>query len=212
MNFLAHLKLSGKHNNIMLGNFIADHIKGNKINYLPSDVIEGIILHRKIDFYTDTHSEVIKSKKRLYNKYHKYSGIIIDIYYDHFLAKNWNKYSNISLNLFTYYSYTILLKNYTLLPKKTKEILPKLIINNWLSSYKNFSGLIKTFDLINKRTKFKIDFNNIIDDLILDYDKYEQEFNTFFPEISNYIEIELNKLYPKTPKKNIIYQNKKISK
>jgi len=196
----------------MLGNFIADHIKGNKINYLPSDVIEGIILHRKIDFYTDTHSEVIKSKKRLYNKYHKYSGIIIDIYYDHFLAKNWNKYSNISLNLFTYYSYTILLKNYTLLPKKTKEILPKLIINNWLSSYKNFSGLIKTFDLINKRTKFKIDFNNIIDDLILDYDKYEQEFNTFFPEISNYIEIELNKLYPKTPKKNIIYQNKKISK
>jgi len=210
MNFLAHLKLSGDHDNIMLGNFIADHIKGNKIYHLPQEVIDGIMLHRKIDFYTDNHPEFIKSRERLYEKYHKYAGVIMDVFYDHFLAKNWDDYSDLSLNSFTSYSYGVLLKNYLILPKRTKKILPILILNNWLSSYKDFSGLRKTFNVISKRASFKTNFNYVVDDLIVDYDKYEEEFKKFFPDISDFIETQLNILYPDTPSKNIIIKNKHL--
>lgn len=210
MNFLAHLKLSGEHDNIMLGNFIADHIKGNKIYHLPQEVIDGIMLHRKIDFYTDNHPEFIKSRERLYEKYHKYAGVIMDVFYDHFLAKNWDDYSDFSLNSFTSYSYGVLLKNYLILPKRTKKILPILILNNWLSSYKDFSGLRKTFNVISKRASFKTNFNYVVDDLIVDYDKYEEEFKNFFPDISDFIEKQLNILYPDTPSKNIIIKHKPL--
>ena len=210
MNFLAHLKLSGEHDNIMLGNFIADHIKGNKIYHLPQEVIDGIMLHRKIDFYTDNHPEFIKSRERLYEKYHKYAGVIMDVFYDHFLAKNWDNYSELSLNTFTSYTYGVLLKNYLILPKRTKKILPILILNNWLSSYKEFSGLRKTFNVISKRTAFKTNFNSVVDDLIVDYDKYEEEFNMFFPDIAEFVEIQLNILYPDTPEKNIIIKKQLI--
>jgi len=208
MNFLAHLKLSGDHDDIMLGNFIADHIKGNKIYHLPQSVIDGIMLHRKIDFYTDNHLEFIKSRERLYKKYHKYAGVIVDIYYDHFLAKNWDKYSYLSLNSFTAYSYGVLLKNYFLLPSRTKKILPIIVINNWLSSYKDFSGLKKTFKVIENRSSFKTDLSNVLDDLLLDYEKYETEFFKFFPDIISYVEKELDILFPNDIQKNIIMTKK----
>jgi acyl carrier protein phosphodiesterase len=168
------------------------------------------MLHRKIDFYTDNHPEFIKSRERLYEKYHKYAGVIMDVFYDHFLAKNWDKYSELSLNSFTSYSYGILLKNYLILPKRTKKILPILILNNWLSSYKDFSGLRKTFNVISKRTAFKTNFNSVVDDLIVDYDKYEEEFNIFFPDIAEFVEIQLNILYPDTTEKNIIIKKKQL--
>ncbi len=99
MNFLAHLYLSPDNTEIIIGNFIADHIVGNKFQQYSDAIQKGIMLHREIDTYTDAHAIVRRSKRRLNERYRHYNGVIIDIFYDHFLAVNWNTYSNIPLNI-----------------------------------------------------------------------------------------------------------------
>jgi len=105
MNFLAHIYLSGNNKNVTLGNFIADSIKGKKYQNFPKDIQTGILLHRAIDSYTDAHPVFKQSTKRLHKKYSHFSGVIVDIFYDHFLAKNWNDYSEIPLDTYTYNFY-----------------------------------------------------------------------------------------------------------
>jgi len=196
MNFLAHLKLSGDHEKIMLGNFIADHIRGNKIHHFSQEIKDGIILHRKIDYYTDHHPAFIQTRTRLHKKYHKYAGVIADIFYDHFLARNWDEYAEISLSHFTSYSYGILLRNYTLLPRKTKQLLPFIIMQNWLASYGKFDGLSRAFDMMARRAKNKSNMEFAVDDLKADYELYKADFERFFPDIAAFCEKELSILFP----------------
>ena len=108
MNFLAHIYLSGDTNEILIGNFIGDYVKGNDYLKYPTNIGKGILLHRKIDAFTDKHS-VTKSCKTFINpKYRKFSGIVIDIFYDHFLATNWEQYSSVPLKEFAIRKYNIL--------------------------------------------------------------------------------------------------------
>lgn len=206
MNFLAHLKLSGDHEYTLLGNFIADHITGNKIKHLPQGVIDGILLHRKIDNFTDHHPVFAESRARLHPKYHKYAGVIADVFYDHFLAKNWNDYSEFHISSFTSYCYGVLLRNYNLLPSKSKKILPFFIMQNWLSSYAKMEGLRRSFHMLARRAKFKSNMEYVVDDLIDDYELYESEFKLFFPEIADFCQKELDILFPadRMSKKNQI--------
>ncbi|MGB5463037.1 MAG: DUF479 domain-containing protein, partial [Aureibaculum sp.] len=98
MNYLAHIYLSGDDDYIKIGNFIADRVKGKEYLNYQTEIQYGILLHRQIDTFTDQHSIVKKSKLRLHERYSHYDGVIIDILYDHFLAKNWKIYSEIPLN------------------------------------------------------------------------------------------------------------------
>jgi acyl carrier protein phosphodiesterase len=120
MNFLAHIYLSFGNDEITLGNFIADSIRGNKHKHLPINVQKGIMLHRAIDTFTDAHPTVRKSTKRLHKNYSHYSGVIVDIFYDHFLAKNWEQYSDTPLDVFVEQFYDLLEENYTILPDGIK--------------------------------------------------------------------------------------------
>ncbi len=223
MNFLAHLKLSGDHEKIMLGNFIADHIRGNKIHHFPQEVIDGIMLHRKIDYYTDHHPAFIQTRTRLHKKYHKYAGVIADIFYDHFLARNWDEYAEISLSHFTSYSYGILLRNYTILPRKTKQLLPFIIMQNWLASYGKFDGLTRAFDMMARRAKNKSNMEFAVNDLQADYELYKADFERFFPDIAAFCENELAILFPgeewepknriiKTAKFDLIIKERELEK
>ena len=90
MNFLSHLYLAGDSEELIIGNFIADAVKGSAFNQFSPGIQKGIVLHRKIDTFTDSHPVVELSKQRLRERYKKYASVIIDIYYDHYLAKNWN--------------------------------------------------------------------------------------------------------------------------
>ena len=141
MNFLAHIYLSNENEHIKIGNFIADAIKGSNYNHLPEDIQKGIKLHREIDSFTDAHKIVRKSKRRLHERYNHYDGVIIDILYDHYLAKNWANYNQIPLKEYTQDFYTILTNNYELLPDKIKNLMPYMIQDDWLYNYSNLDGI-----------------------------------------------------------------------
>ena len=111
MNFLAHLYLSKNNKNILIGNFIADAVKGSDFKKFPEEIQAGILLHREIDNYTDTHLIVRNSKRRLNLHYRHYKGVIIDIFYDHFLAKNWHQYSETPLAVYAENVYGFLQEN-----------------------------------------------------------------------------------------------------
>ena len=194
MNFLAHIYLSGSNDQIRIGNFMADSIKGKKFQKYSKDIQKGIILHRAIDYYTDTHPVFIKSAHRLFETYGHYNGIIIDIFYDHFLAANWKDYCEIDLETYVINFYTLLKENYETLPPKVKNFLPYMIEDNWLLSYAEISGIEKVLNGMNHRTGGKSGMNNAIKELKLYYEEFEKEFRIFFEDVQVFCEEKLEEL------------------
>ena len=186
MNFLAHLYLSGDNEETIIGNFIADHVKGNRINKYSEGIIAGIKLHREIDAFTDNHPMFLSSKTRLQEKYKRYSGVIVDMFYDHFLSANWQDYIDEDITLFTNRMYKIVIKRFLILPPKTKIILPFMAKSNWLVAYGTFHGIDKALKGMSGRTAFDSGMENAILDLKQDYDKYRKEFQEFFPDITRF--------------------------
>ena len=186
MNFLAHIYLSFGDDEITLGNFIADSIRGNKYKHLPERVQKGIKLHRHIDTFTDAHPTVRKSTKRLHENYSHYSGIIVDIFYDHFLAKNWQNYSDIPLDTFVDNFYDLLENNYEILPDATRHMMPYMIADNWIFNYSKMEGISRVLDGMNRRTKNRSKMNFAILDLETYYVEFEKEFTIFFEELISF--------------------------
>jgi acyl carrier protein phosphodiesterase len=188
MNFLAHLYLSGDDNNLIIGNFIADMVKGNKINGYNPEITRGIMLHRQIDTFTDNHKIVKVSKERLRSKYRLYSGVIVDMYYDHFLAKNWTFYSGYSLPAYADKAYALLRKHHNILPARAQYILPFMTENNWLVNYANTESMSLYFGGMSRRTPFHSGMENAVEDLLEHYALFENEFLAFFPELMTFVE------------------------
>ena len=107
MNYLAHAFLSNNNPDLLVGNFIADHIKGNNFKGYSEHIQKGILLHRNIDTFTDNHPNFKLAKRVFYKGFEKHSGILIDIYFDYFLATNFTNYTPTSLNEFCINSYSI---------------------------------------------------------------------------------------------------------
>ena len=183
MNFLAHIYLSFDDDEITIGNFIADSIRGNKFDHLPQRVQQGILLHRHIDTYTDSHAIPKKSSKRLHKNYSHYSRVIVDIYYDHFLAKNWKQYSDVPLTIFVDRFYDLLEDNYAILPVGVKRMMPYMIADNWIYNYSKMEGIGRVLNGMNRRTRNRSKMNFAILDLEEHYDEFEAEFTAFFEEL-----------------------------
>lgn len=186
MNFLAHIYLSNNNTNIIIGNYIADHIKGNKLQEYPEEIQKGIQLHRAIDTYTDTHKTVRKSKRRLHERYGHYDGVIIDIFYDHFLAKNWDNYSAIPLEVYSKSIYNLLNENENILPERSIQFLRYMIEYDILYNYQSLEGIQKVLNGMNYRTKGKSQMNLAIEDLQLLNKELEEDFTTFFEDLRNF--------------------------
>jgi acyl carrier protein phosphodiesterase len=183
MNFLAHIYLSGNNDLIKIGNFMADGIRGNDYLSFPDDVKKGILLHRQIDTFTDSHLVYRKSKHRLHEKYGHYSGVIMDILYDHFLAKNWKNYSEEKLEDFVAKFYKSLESNTEILTEKTKSMMPYMIDQNWLTSYTTIAGIEKILFQMDYRTKHRANMQEAVVELQEFYFEFEQEFTLFFEEL-----------------------------
>ncbi|GGH43674.1 ACP phosphodiesterase [Mangrovimonas yunxiaonensis] len=195
MNFLAHIYLSGNNDLVTIGNFIADGIRGKKYVTYPKEVQIGILLHREIDTYTDAHPIVRQSTKRLHKNYSHYSSVIVDILYDHFLAKNWLQYSTIPLAIYVDRFYRLLEQHYELLPEKTQHMMPYMISGNWLLNYAHIEGIQNVLDGMNRRTNYVSGMDKATRELKMYYQEFEQEFTQFFNALKQhtqkkYLEIE----------------------
>jgi len=187
MNYLAHIYLSGEDDNLKIGNFIADSIKGKKYLTYPPKIQNGIILHRAIDTYTDSHPTVRKSVHRLFPEYSHYSAVIVDILYDHYLAANWMEFSEIPLDEYVNDFYQLLNDNLDNLPKRVQQFLPYMIKDNWLLSYASIDGIGKILYQMNMRTKNKSRMDLAVKELELHYELFETEFRSFFPELELHV-------------------------
>lgn len=188
MNFLAHIYLSGDNDLIKIGNFMADGIRGKHYEHLPADIQKGIVLHRAIDTFTDAHPVFRQSTKRLHEKYHHYAGVIVDVFYDHFLAKNWAKYSDEKLDAFVMRFYQSLLDNQDFLTEKTIGVMPYMIKYNWLWNYQFVEGIARILYQMDQRTKNNSKMQYSIDDLKESYADFENEFTVFFEDLRAFVQ------------------------
>ncbi|HZL10504.1 MAG TPA: ACP phosphodiesterase [Prolixibacteraceae bacterium] len=190
MNYLAHLYLSGDSEEIKLGNFIGDYVKGNKYLQYPEQVAFGIKLHRRIDFFTDQHADVKECMKLLRPGYGRYSGVVTDIFFDHFLAANWVEYSPVTLRQFSKHAHAVFLSDFWLLPVRVKQFLPFLIQHRRLESYANRNNLLQVLDIMSNRTSLPANSQWAIDVLYQEYDQFEALFRSFFAELIGYVELD----------------------
>lgn len=187
MNFLAHLFLSRENESLLVGNFLADFVSNRDLFQFPEAVVEGVLLHRKIDTYTDNHPAVRRGVRRLHARHRKYAPVIIDVYYDYFLSKNWTLYNEQPLSVFAKSSYEILLRHLPIMPELLQKRLKNMVRDNWLMSYSHFDGLKKTFGFMKKRVSKPDLLTGAVESLRLYEAQMDEEFKTFFPEVINYV-------------------------
>lgn len=162
---------------------IADFINNKQVTIYSPAVQKGIYLHRLIDTYTDQHPIVRQGTERLRPTQGKYAPVVIDILFDHLLAVNWEKYSEMSLTEFAQQQYTLLEEHLEILPKKLQKNLPKMIRENWLEGYGTEKGIRYTLELMDERTKFPSSFVTAYDTLQEYFPLFEKEFNRFYPNL-----------------------------
>ena len=192
MNFLAHIYLSGENKAIQTGNFIADAVKGNQFTQFAPLVQKGIRLHRAIDSFTDQHPIVLKSTERLRESQKKYAPVVVDIFYDHFLAKNWQAYHKEDLYSYTQSFYEDIKKEVHL-PDKIQHLLPYMIRQNWLYNYQKISAIKQVFEGMSGRTSFPSNLLAAPEALEKYYEDFQEDFEAFFPEVVLFVENWLEK-------------------
>lgn len=187
MNFLAHIHLSGDDHELMVGNFIADGIRGYPIHVFSERIQSGIQLHRSIDDFTDHHPMWKQSKNRLFGKYGHYSAVLVDLFYDHFLAAKWNDYHSVELKDYVQNTYDILDQYHEVFPPKMKKLLPPMKQYNWLLNYGNFDGLQQVLNGMSYRAKFESKMEEAMVELKRHYVEFSREFREFYPELQSHV-------------------------
>lgn len=187
MNFLAHIYLSGDSKELLIGNFIGDYVKGKDYEKYPEGIKEGILLHRKIDYFTDNHPITRKAKALVRERYGLYSGIVVDIFYDHFLSVNWDFYCDMSLKTYVRSRYRMLDSGFSIFPVGVKTWFPYFIKSNWLETYTSFQGLIMVFKRMSFRTSLPDHSEYAVEQLQENYDIMNEYFSEFFKELQTYV-------------------------
>jgi acyl carrier protein phosphodiesterase len=187
MNYLAHLFLAEPTPEALIGNLLGDFRTGVALDCYPIAIRRGIETHLRIDAFTDGHGVVKASKQYFSPPLRRFAGIILDILYDHYLAKHWQTYSNVSLPDFSRHIYQLLSTHRELLPIKLQHALPDMIANDWLCSYVELAGLQYTLERTARRFKRSTPIAQGYDEILEHYDALEQGFQRFFPELVMYV-------------------------
>lgn len=187
MNFLAHLYLSGGDENLLIGNFIADTVKGNKYKAFSEGIIDGIKMHRAIDSFSDNNPVYLRSVHRLQPNYGKYSGVITDMFYDYFLSNNWNRFSDASLEKFRNETYRILNSRKNIMPEESQIILKYMMKGDWLYSYSTVQGIRSSLEGMSKRMKYYFPMDKAVAELENNPEPYNKDFLEFFPLLIKHV-------------------------
>lgn len=184
MNYLAHAYLSFGNEQLLVGNLLGDFVKGRKrFDKYPKSIQDGIVLHRHIDFYSDNHLVLKQSIKRLKPTQQRYASVVVDIFYDYFLANNWSMFSEQSLDDFAATTYTQLERNFEVMPERVSRIFKKMIEHNWLVGYQYEARIEYAFQRLAERVKNEHHLLNAINDLRQHKEELNNDFLKFFPDL-----------------------------
>jgi len=191
VNYLAHLFLSENTPEARIGNLIGDFAKSASLATYPAPMRRGIILHRKIDAYTDSHPIFQTSRQRISSVRRRYAGTLIDIFYDHFLAIHWSDFSPQNLPDFAQSIYSSLQTYQGILPESLKQIIPGMIKDDWLTSYRDLQGIQYALERVSRRIRHENDLASALDELESSYAALEADFLTFFPDLSTDVHLQI---------------------
>jgi acyl carrier protein phosphodiesterase len=191
MNLLAHFFLSEvavpaslpNSNGVLIGNFIADFVRGRHLEQYSPSVIQGIYLHRKIDDFTDHHALPKKSAERLKSQFGRYAPVVVDVLYDHLLAVEWQRFSEQPLESFAARVYAVLQQERHQLPERIQTFLPHMVQHNWLVNYGTQYGIERSLESLSRRAQYGGGFERAVESLNTHYTEYHREFIAFFPEL-----------------------------
>ena len=183
MNHLAHCFLSFENEELLLGNFIGDYVKGNDWAAYPPVVQQGILLHRTIDSFTDGHERVHQCTARIRPYAGKFSGPVVDILFDHLLALSWEKYSTASIAEFSANTYRQLENRSDQMPAVLATSLPKMVAGDFLQGYLYREGLEFVFSKFARRLPWPVDFGALLTFFFENLPEFRADFDVFFPEL-----------------------------
>ncbi len=186
MNYLAHAYLSYNDENILLGNMIADYVKGKKQFDFSEAIQKGIKLHRAIDEFTDSHKATQIIKKLFQPTYRLYASACVDVVYDYFLANDFLIFENDATLLnFSQTTYHLLQKNTSLFPEKFAKAFVYMQQQNWLYNYKTNDGMKKSFGGLMKRSKYIAEIETAFSIFLHHKNEIQESYDIFFPELKN---------------------------
>lgn len=191
MNYLAHCYLSFERDGLLVGNYLGDFVRNHEIPGYPAEIRKGIVLHRKIDSWTDEHKVFRKGTALLHKSMGKYAPVVLDIYFDFLLTKNWKRFHTQDFDLFCQDTYKILARHSHLMPTKIRERLGRMIAGRWLESYKNYEGLNRTYYYLAKRARFPNRIQEASVKLLQLESQLEEVFLEFFPRLEDFVKREI---------------------
>ncbi|WBL43830.1 ACP phosphodiesterase [Algoriphagus halophytocola] len=186
MNYLAHAYLSFDQEEVLVGNFIGDFVKGKMIHTFPQRITDGIHLHRAIDKFTDNHPLVKAGQTYLRPKYGRYATVITDIYFDYFLGKNWESYSDLPLDVFVANTFSSIQKYEQLLPERFLGMFEWMRKDNWLIRYSTIAGIKASLTGLSRRTKFESKMDEAHHTLLEREDEFQVIFFAFFEDLETF--------------------------
>ncbi|HKS55851.1 MAG TPA: ACP phosphodiesterase [Steroidobacteraceae bacterium] len=191
MNWLAHVFLSEPNTGFQLGNLLADVVRGPQREGMSAEFVRGAACHKAIDAFTDAHPVVKRSRARIGSEHRRFSGVLVDVFYDHYLARNWLRYSPIALDAYTARFYAGAKPHLGDLPPDARAMLDRIISRDLLGSYVRIDGVehalrrISTY--LNSRWKKQFALDRGVDDLLAHDDAFAADFTEFFPQLQAHV-------------------------
>jgi acyl carrier protein phosphodiesterase len=187
MNYLSLSLLAGPSEDKIFGSFLGNNIKVNSYHKYNEETLDGVRLNKRIDDFTNSHPSFQKSIERLSPKFRKYGKPLIRLFYDHFLAANWNKYSKRPLKEHASYIYEVLSNRSAILPYKAGKIFPMMIKTDWLHSQAELKGTFLCMKDLIRLTILQSTQENAFTELMENYQQFREDFEAFFPDLCRFV-------------------------
>lgn len=193
MNYLAHLLLSHETPEAVTGAILGDFVKGRVAAAWGPAVQDAIRLHRAIDRYTDGHPLPCASRALVSSARRRFAGVVVDIFYDHFLARHWHRYQERALADFARDVYAVLLPQRARFPERLQRILPSMTHDDWLGAYAEVAAVDRALRGMARRLRYPAraaPLAGAVEELERNYDALEAQFTAFFPQLRAYASAE----------------------
>lgn len=186
MNYLAHMLLSDGSPEALVGNLAGDFVRGVDVSSLNREMQAGVELHRAVDRFTDSHPVVMRSRSRLPASWRHYRGVLIDVFYDHFLARDFETHAGEPLDDFAKRVYNALATQHDSLPPRLQRAAPVMIEHDWLRAYSRIEGLEVVLQGMSRRARREVALHESTGALRQQYNALQDDFDCFFPELRKF--------------------------